>query len=347
MNIKIDNLGQPECWENAPPQKPALIEGLLRQGYNLLLTAGSKAGKSCLLTELAICLAEGKPFLDCFQCEQVRVLYMNMEISRASMLKRFRDAYKGLGIYGNNRQNIDIINMKGIPIDISGFSGLLKQVLQGQYQAVIIDPIYCLIGDENNQGEVKSLVGLINQISASGVSVVYSHHHTKGSQSDKKTADRASGSSVLARATDAILDFVEIEIPEQVIENNPGDYTAWVMESITREFDTPNPEIILYHYPVHQLATEYFEGSEIREKKQFGLFSKTRKKTSKTLEERFADAFNDEMVVPLDDLANCLKISEKSIRLYLGEGVKSKEILREKYQLVKTGNTVLVIKKSA
>jgi RecA-family ATPase len=47
-----------------------------------------------------------------------------------------------------------------------------------------------------------------------GAAVVYSHHHSKGEQGQKKAGDRASGSGVFYRDPDALIDFVELKIPK-------------------------------------------------------------------------------------------------------------------------------------
>lgn len=68
---------------------PALISGVLRQGHKMLLAGPSKAGKSFALIELALCLASGKPWLGRFECAVGKVLYVNLEVDRASCIHRF------------------------------------------------------------------------------------------------------------------------------------------------------------------------------------------------------------------------------------------------------------------
>lgn len=48
-----------DVWDNMPPLKPELIPGILRVGHKMLLAGPSKAGKSFLLINLAISIAEG------------------------------------------------------------------------------------------------------------------------------------------------------------------------------------------------------------------------------------------------------------------------------------------------
>lgn len=76
-------------WDDLPPLADPLIDGVLRQGHKLLLAGPSKAGKSFALIELCIAIAEGKQWLG-WQCAQGRVLYVNLELDRASCLLRFQ-----------------------------------------------------------------------------------------------------------------------------------------------------------------------------------------------------------------------------------------------------------------
>ena len=100
------------------PLSPALIDGVLRQGHKMLLAGPSKAGKSYMLIELCIAIAEGKEWLG-WQCAQGRILYVNLELDRASCLHRFKDVYTALGWEPDNIKNIDIWNLRGkaVPMD--------------------------------------------------------------------------------------------------------------------------------------------------------------------------------------------------------------------------------------
>ena len=83
-------------WDQAkedPQLSPELIGGVLREGNKMIITGESKAGKTCLSQELAVCIAEGKPWLGKFKCEQGRVLYINLEVEEASLYHRFRAIY--------------------------------------------------------------------------------------------------------------------------------------------------------------------------------------------------------------------------------------------------------------
>ncbi len=72
-------------WDDLPALAPPLIENVLRQGHKMLIAGPSKAGKSFALIELCIAIAEGRKWFG-WNCSQGRVLYVNLELDRASCL---------------------------------------------------------------------------------------------------------------------------------------------------------------------------------------------------------------------------------------------------------------------
>lgn len=95
---------------------------------------------------------------------------------------------------------------------------LIRRSLKKNYIAVIIDPIYkVLTGDENSADQMAHFTNQFDKVATElGCSVIYCHHHSKGSQSGKKSMDRASGSGVFARDPDALIDLVELEVTEEL-----------------------------------------------------------------------------------------------------------------------------------
>ena len=219
-----DDLPNPEnlteTWDNLPPLAPALIDGVLRQGHKMLVAGPSKAGKSFALIELCIAIAEGAKWLG-WQCAQGKVLYVNLELDRASCLHRFRDVYRALGLPPRNVDKIDIWNLRGKTVPMDKLAPkLIRRAAKKGYIAIIIDPIYkVLTGDENSAEQMAHFTNQFDKIATElGASVIYCHHHSKGTQGGKKSMDRASGSGVFARDPDALLDFVELEITDALLK---------------------------------------------------------------------------------------------------------------------------------
>lgn len=219
-----DDLPDPEglgdVWEQMPELAPCLIEGVLRQGHKMLIAGPSKAGKSFLLIELCIAIAEGRKWLS-WQCAQGRVLYVNLELDRASCLHRFKDVYQAMGLPPEHLGNIDIWNLRGKSRPMDKLAPMLiRRAAKKNYIAVIIDPIYKVItGDENSADQMANFCNQFDKVCTElKVATIYCHHHSKGSQGGKKSMDRASGSGVFARDPDAMLDMIELELSEDVLK---------------------------------------------------------------------------------------------------------------------------------
>lgn len=218
-----DDLPDPESlqgvWDNLPELAPCLINGVLRQGHKMLIAGPSKAGKSFLLIEMCIAIAEGRPWLG-WPCTQGRVMYVNLELDRASCLHRFKDVYQALGWEPRNLDNIDIWNLRGKSVPMDKLAPkLIRRAAKKDYIAIIIDPIYKVItGDENSADQMAAFCNQFDKICTElGTAVIYCHHHSKGAQGGKRSMDRASGSGVFARDPDALLDLIELDVTPELM----------------------------------------------------------------------------------------------------------------------------------
>lgn len=217
-----DDLPDPESlndvFDNLPELAPPLINGVLRQGHKMLLAGPSKAGKSFLMIQLVIALAEGKKWLN-FDCAKGKVLYVNLELDKPSALHRFKDVYNSLNYKPENLKNIEIWNLRGKAVPMDKLAPkLIRRAQKKNYIAVVIDPIYKVItGDENSADQMAHFTNQFDKIAHElGCAVIYAHHHSKGSQGGKKSMDRASGSGVFARDPDALLDIIQLDYDEKM-----------------------------------------------------------------------------------------------------------------------------------
>lgn len=209
-----DVMSLADVWDNLPDLAPCLIDGVLRQGHKMLLAGPSKAGKSFALIELCIAIAEGRQWFG-FNCARGKVMYINLELDRASCLHRFRDVYNALGWTPEHVGDIDIWNLRGrsVPLDLLA-PRLIRRAKEGGYIAIVLDPIYKVItGDENAADQMAKFCNNFDKIATElDCAVIYCHHHSKGQQGQKRSMDRASGSGVFARDPDALIDMLELDI---------------------------------------------------------------------------------------------------------------------------------------
>ncbi|MBR0484733.1 MAG: AAA family ATPase, partial [Oscillospiraceae bacterium] len=204
---------------NMPELSPFLIQDVLRQGHKMLIAGASKTGKSFLLIELCIAIAEGSKWLN-WNCAKGKVLYVNLELDKASCAHRFQDVYQKLKASLDSQKNIDIWNLRGVSEPMNKLvPKLVRRAKKKGYIAIIIDPIYKVItGDENSAEQMADFCNQFDKIcNQLNCAVIYCHHHSKGSQWGKKSVDRASGSGVFARDPDAFLDLTELDLKGDVL----------------------------------------------------------------------------------------------------------------------------------
>lgn len=211
--------------DNLPPLAKELIAGVLRVRHKMLISGASKAGKSFLLINLCIALAEGRSWMG-FKCRQSKVLYVNLELDAPSCWHRFADVYKALGIKPEFAENINVWNLRGKSQPMNKL--LPKLVRRGRdtgSEVIVIDPIYKIMtGDENSASDMAAFANAFDRLALEvGCSVIYCHHHSKGFQDGKKSIDRASGSGVFGRDPDAILDLIELEPDESAKTKHVGN----------------------------------------------------------------------------------------------------------------------------
>lgn len=305
-----------------PPKTPdELIAGILRCGHKMLLAGPSKAGKSFLLIELCIAIAEGRSWLG-FPCRQGKVAYINLEIDESTAVNRFNEIYSAMNIAPKHADSILIWNLRGYAAPLNQLvPDIIQQIKGKNINAVIIDPIYkVLSGDENSATDMALFCNQFDRICAeTGSAVICCHHHSKGLQGRKKASDRASGSGVFSRDPDALLDMIQLNSPEHK-ENRSA--TAWRIEACLREFPEIEPVNFWFQYPIHTLDEEH----ELDRAPALGSGSSKRqiaqKKKSKDADGRFRDAYlklekNGEVTVQL--LAAELRICDKTVYSRIGK----------------------------
>lgn len=336
-----DDLPEPEeldaLWDNMPNLAPPLIEGILREGHKMLIAGPSKAGKSFALIQLCISIAEGKPWFG-FDCTQGKVLYVNLELDRASCLHRFKDVYEALEQSPTNIGNISIWNLRGKSLPMDQLAPkLIRRAQKRNYKAIIIDPIYKVItGDENSADQMANFCNQFDKVCTElKCAVIYCHHHSKGSQTGKRSMDRASGSGVFARDPDALLDLLELELEnmnEDKLQDAPIDTnqcTAWRMEGTLREYPKFKPVDLWFEYPIHKVDTNGFLAMaqfDSPQQKGANVINKRKKAAKEKKKEQLVDAFNIAAAengfngrADIKRVAEIMEVSEMTIRRYLRE----------------------------
>lgn len=250
-----DDLPMPEPLkvEDPPELSPELIHGVLRRGHKLAVTGPSKAGKTFLLIQLAEAVATGSNWLG-MPCEKGRVLYCNFEVDPASFVHRCLAVAERRGVdLAEIGRNIDVWNLRGHSRALKDMVGRMVGVIsKADYALVVVDPIYKLMsGSENDADVVAEFCAGLDRLANEGCSIAYVHHHSKGFQAGKSAMDRASGSGVFARDADAMLDMIELAVPDELRLHADANARAWRITSTLREFPDVDDVDVWFSFPVH------------------------------------------------------------------------------------------------
>ena len=255
-----------DIFEDIPPLEPELIHGLLRVGHKMLVASESKAGKTFLLQELAVCIAEGLPWMG-FDVSRGRCLYLNFELAGPSFDHRFQSVYDALAPGREHVSDVIVLNLRGMAPKMEDLAkSIVARYADAGLSAIIFDPIYKSFGgDENSASDTAEYMGWVDRVAEGcGCSIVYCHHFSKGASGKyRNAADRASGSGVFSRDPDAIVTLTNEGASEEDrmawydAHHEKRDVesalrlTRWQVDFSVREFATPQPMHVWFDYPRH------------------------------------------------------------------------------------------------
>ena len=218
-----------------------LVDGLIHRSTKSVFGGPSKAGKTWILIDLAVSVANGTPFLS-WKTSKGKVLFINFEIDEGFLKKRFENIlrHKGSDI---NLENIDIWTLRGYNLNFSTILlDIIRNVKDCDYSLIVLDPIYKLMTglSENSSNSVGELCRNIDElITHTKAAIVYSHHLTKGIQSGRNHKDRLSGSGVFSRDADTILILTEHKVDN-----------CYVIETTLRNMPSKEPFVVEWKYPL-------------------------------------------------------------------------------------------------
>lgn len=336
-----------------PDLEPVVIEGILRKGGKMLVTASSKAGKTQILALLTVALSEGGLWLGGINCLRSRVLFVNFELSAAQMLNRFK------AIYWEMQKNpkdstFDILNLKGrydliFPLETNFVPRLISSIKQGQYDVVILDPIYKMFQSDENSSETIAEFGRYTDriIQETGCSLVYSHHHSKGAQGGKNAMDRGSGSGVFARDADAIVDFLEIEPKDCGVELKEGQAAFRIEFGGLRSFQRHAPLEVVSAYPLfiprddlRDAKAKYGCNDASTNAKRGNIKKQEQRDANITMLRNFVQfALESGRTFSIDDAAEALDKGRSTIREYVKSEGSCMEIKNNNIYLKKSDET--------
>lgn len=226
--------------DNPPPRPAELIESVCYVGSKISMSGPSKSMKTFFQMYMALCIATGTPWFG-RKVLTGRVLYINLELIRYSFASRQKAILDQMDTtLGTGRLTVWHLRGKNVTIERLK-TELASRLRSEQFDLIIIDPLYKVLGarSENDASEMGDLLRYIESIGhAAGAAILIAHHYAKGNASGKNALDRSSGSGVIGRDGDAIIDLCPHEEDD-----------CLVMELIQRDMPPIAPVVLRWQYP--------------------------------------------------------------------------------------------------
>jgi hypothetical protein len=185
----------------------SLIKGLLYRGTKMVIAGGSKSYKTWLLMHLGYCMAHAQAWLG-FETLRSHVCYCNLELKSQIFNERLLTLQNAMRLHPVSESFYVLHFRDAIVQPDQLYLTLLQNVAFALYDVVIIDPVYKLLGDkdENSARDMTALMFELERIAAqNNVAVIFGHHYPKGAAANKDPLDRLAGSGVFGRDLDSIL----------------------------------------------------------------------------------------------------------------------------------------------
>lgn len=232
-----------------PTLRPPLIDGILRLGETMNVIAAPKVGKSWLVTDLALAVATGRPWLG-YGTQQRDVLILDNELHGETSANRVPKVAAARGFVPEDfGTRICIENLRGRLTDLFSMAAYFDRIPVGRYGMIVLDAFYRFLpagSDENDNGTMASLYNAIDRHAERlGCCFALIHHSSKGNQSGKAVTDVGSGAGAQSRATDTHL----------VLRPHEDEH-AVVLDAAVRSWPPLQAQVLRWDFPVWNLAPD-------------------------------------------------------------------------------------------
>ena len=304
---------------------PIVIDGLLRIGEVAILSGESKSNKSWSALQAGICIANNLKFWG-LQTHYSRVLIVNTELQEATLHHRMQKILSAMATDKEGEANLDnvfIWNLRNQTLGNDFFEALGRRCEEYHIGFVILDPLYTLLGDreENSNGQMVELLSQVRRYcEAAGAAALITHHYAKGNSANKNSIDRGSGAGSIARFADSVV---------TISRHSKEDH--FVLESSLRSFPPMDAVVLKWEYPLLKVV----DGEDSKSLRG----GRPRKLNGSTIIEYLEDGMSR------GELAKVVKTSEgigdSTARRYIKEFIDDGEVEVRDGKLYRTGKIVM------
>lgn len=171
-----------------------LVDGLIERGSVGMIVGPAKSKKSMLALNLAFSAVEGVPFLGHECAGGERVIYVNLELTKPALGVRLRAMNKHYKSRKLSRMafvsaeeftnNQPLVDARDRTVNQIPFDALADAVKEWKASMIIVDPLYYVVGEENDNVLVTEVLKQFNRIRVDTGCTVAVVHHTRKERTD-------------------------------------------------------------------------------------------------------------------------------------------------------------------
>lgn len=304
-----------------PDLNRPIIDGLLRESETMNVIASPKMGKSWLVTDMALAVAAGRPWLGSYHTHQGDVLILDNELHPCTTAHRVPKVAGARGLtideYGGQ---VCIDNLRGRLIDIRTLSLYFDHIEPGEFKLIILDAFYRFLPtgvDENANADIAQIYNLIDAYAHKlRCAFVLIHHTSKGNQSERSVTDVGAGAGSQSRAADSHL----------ILRPHQEDDVV-VLDAAVRSWAPVEPTCLRWNFPVYN-ADHALDPHALKKPKP------AKKGGQEWTPERFAEAFVGVGPETRDNIvlkAQQLGLSQRRARALLQQAEDEGRVFRWRY----------------
>ena len=213
-----------------------VIDEILTKNGFIEITGQPKGGKSFFSMNLAISLALGEDFIRFKIPKKMKVVYVNTEMTGKTARKRFRKILKQKN-KNCNMYEVFVESLKGRKErDFDKFVEYMDSTYSNEgIDVVVIDPIYKLLDDENDNSLLKKFLDALDDLrNKNDWSFILVHHKGKSASNIQDVAFRGCGGTIIGRDADTIIDLT--------IDKDKANAMKTIKVELSGRFDYSNME---------------------------------------------------------------------------------------------------------
>jgi hypothetical protein len=249
--VKLDVTAFTALRARFPALRPAVVDGIARQGETVNIIGGTKVGKSWLGYGLLLSIANGVKWLDRFATRKGRVLLIDNELHPETIVSRVGQVAEAMTV---STDGVDVVSLRGQAADYRGLAKAVDALADREYVAILADAHYRMLPpgtSENENAAMTAVYNLVDQMAErTGAAWFLVHHTSKGEQADKRTTDVGAGAGSQSRAADTHL-VIRSHTDKQT------KTTTYLMTAAVRSFPPMPPVSLRYGHPVWATDPEF------------------------------------------------------------------------------------------